>query len=174
MGYYVQYYGDVSFWTAEESGIVQAAKDLNFRHELKGGATWPKTDNPFLNYHFSWLPGDYHENEGLRTVADILELLGFEISRTHTTGNGAVTHEITYDNKMGDEQIFLAAMAHAGAKVDLFFKGEDGVFAHFDTGHGNELVEYPGFVKYDYKAGLNVWDSQVERTSIFNRWAALD
>jgi len=169
MGYWVEYYGVISFDARDELGLVQAAKDLNFRHDLKGTYHNRGVDNPFVNYNFSWLPTDYHENSDLNTVESILELLGFDIQRTHRNESHRVTHEVTYSDKMGDEQIFLAELVRNGASVDLFFKGEDGIYNHFLSRNG-VLYEYPGLVRYDYGAGTNVWEVQVGRAEILTRY----
>jgi len=124
MGYYVDGYGNASFKPEQETELVQKLKDLNHRHELKTGGCSPKSGDPYKDKWFAWMPADYHTDESLTRVQDILELVGFEVSEHER--DGSVVLDLAYNNKTGCEQTFLEELARAGAKVSMNWKGEEG------------------------------------------------
>ena len=146
MGYYVTYDGEVSFPTDREGEIVAALKALNHRHDLKPAGRFPKTGDPYEDYWFSWLPSRYHEDETLQTVVDILHLLGFDTNETQKVG-GYTTIAVTYDNKIGSEEIFLNELSKFGF-VDIYATGEDGDKWRYLAKDG-DLLQYNGYVSYD-------------------------
>jgi hypothetical protein len=119
MGYYVQYDGSIHIPDDRRDDILQALKDLNHRHELKRGGRFPATGDPYEDTWFSWMPAKYHET--VESVEDVLSLLGFEGME-----RGQSRHYVHYDNKMGDERIFLQTIVQAGGEVHLGARGEDG------------------------------------------------
>jgi hypothetical protein len=147
MGYYVTYDGEVSFPTHREGEIVEALKALNHRHDLKTGGRHPKTGDPYEDYWFSWLPSRYHEDERLDNVQSILELLGFDCFDYETAAEGWTTYSVTYDNKIGSEEIFLNELSRFGT-VDIYATGEDGDRWRYLTKDG-DLLQYNGYVSYD-------------------------
>lgn len=124
MGYYVDGYGSVGFASKDEEKLVQALKDLNHRHELKTGGRFPKTGDPYEDSWFAWMPSRYHEDEDLKTVRDILELVGFEC-REQASGD-LVSLDMNYNSKTGAEHVFLRALAENGADVSFHWTGEEG------------------------------------------------
>ena len=149
MGYYVTYDGEVTFPTHREGEIVEALKALNHRHDLKTGGRFPipPDSDPYDNYWFAWMPSRYHEDESLQTVADILMMVGFDTNRTVADANGYTTIEVTYDNKIGSEEIFLNELAKFGW-VDIYATGEDGDKWRYLSKQG-DLLQYNGYVSYD-------------------------
>lgn len=149
MGYYVTYEGEVGFPTHREDEIVAALKALNHRHELKVGGRFPipPDSDPYDNYWFSWLPPRYHEDESLQTVEDILVMLGFDAYNAVAGANGYTTIQVTYDNKIGSEDIFLNELSKFGF-VDIYATGEDGDKWRYLTKDG-DLLQYTGYVSYD-------------------------
>lgn len=125
MGYYVNYEGRIEFKTSDESTIVAGLKALNFKHEMKGGGRYPKGgEDPFEDAWFAWMPKRYHEYDDLTTVDSILALLGFKVvQRDDLNGRSFLT--VTYDNKTGDEDVFLNELAR-WAEIELEGEGEDG------------------------------------------------
>lgn len=146
MGYYVTYDGEVSFPTAREGEIVEALKALNHRHDLKPAGRFPKTGDPYEDYWFSWLPSRYHEDERLDNVESILIMLGFD-TKVIGEHNGYTTIVVTYDNKIGSEEVFLNELSKFGF-VDIYATGEDGDKWRYLTKDG-DLLQYNGYVSYD-------------------------
>ena len=146
MGYYVTYDGEVSFPTEREGEIVAALKALNHRHDLKTGGRFPKSGDPYEDYWFSWLPPRYHEDERLDNVESILIMLGFDTNDIRQQG-GYTTIAVTYDNKIGSEEVFLNELAKFGW-VDIYATGEDGDKWRYLSSHG-DLLQYNGYVSYD-------------------------
>lgn len=153
MGYYVTYEGEISFPSNREDVIVDALKALNHRHELKGGGRHPKTGDLYDDYWFAWMPSRYHEDESLSTLQSILEMLGFEQTYSETD-NGWTTITVTYDNKIGSEEIFLNEISRFG-RIDIYASGEDGDKWRYLTVNG-ELLQYTGAVSYDDLRPSNV------------------
>lgn len=162
MGYYVTYEGEITFPSHREDEIVAALKALNHRHDLKTGGRSPRTGDPYEDYWFSWLPSRYHEDESLQTVEDILRLLGFETNSWEnkprhsrpSSKDGWTTISVTYDNKIGSEDVFLNEISKFG-EVDVYVNGEDGDKWRYLTKNG-ELLSYNGYVSYDDLAPTRV------------------
>lgn len=100
MGYYVNTTGN-DFIIPKENfeAAYKAMCDINQYDELKrgggGGEKW-----------FSWMRPNYPEV--CKTIFDILDELGFDYWTDDTTGD--ITG-VSYDNKMGNEDIFFCAIA---------------------------------------------------------------
>lgn len=146
MGYYVTYEGEITFPSDREDEIVAALKALNHRHDLKTGGRSPRSGDPYEDYWFSWLPSRYHEDDLLQTVEDVLRLLGFDDFYAEIAGD-QTTLTVTYDSKMGSEDVFLNEISKFG-EVDLYVTGEDGDKWRYLTKDG-ELLSYNGYVSYD-------------------------
>lgn len=120
MGYYVQ--TTAVNWLlpiVNESAALDALKKLNSSendHLKRGGryAEGGKTES-----WFSWMPTDYDKT--VTSVAEVLDMLGFE---TKILPEG--TRIVGYDSKTGQEELFLATIAHfvePGSSID--WRGED-------------------------------------------------
>ena len=136
MGYYVDYEGSISYPRADEQRLAEALWALNHRHELKNGGRHPKQGDPYEDNWFSWLPSRWHENEP--SVREVLELLGFEVDEKFPDGD-LVSYAVSYSNKIGDEDKFIATLAENGAAVVLYCRGEVGDGWRGRT-YNNELV----------------------------------
>lgn len=118
----------------------QALKELNKHDELKtGGSFGPGNQR---EYWFAWMPANYDET--MHTAAEILIELGFEIMGE----DGEDLTLVGYDSKMGNERVFLAALAPfvpAGSYVN--WEGEDGEYwqDYFD---GTTMTTKQGSVVY--------------------------
>jgi hypothetical protein len=123
MGYYVTAHGTVILPRSLEGDAVNAVRMLNYQHEMKRGRRSPKTGDPFADHWFAWMPERYHEDPNLRTVGDILEMVGFEVQAHRNAGLNVYT--VTYDNKTGQEEVFLNVLADY-AQVEIEAVGEDG------------------------------------------------
>lgn len=102
---------------------------LNDDNTIKGGfrGDWLGNETPTganERVWFSWMPWNY---PSLYTSAEeILEQLGFDLG---TTDDGSI-ELYGYDNKIGDEQVFLSALAPLLASSDdrepqVVWHGED-------------------------------------------------
>jgi len=131
MGYYV---------TIEDSNLVIPADKvadayellcaLNADNTIKGGWRGDWRDNehdngPDERVWFSWMPWNYPELYA--TTEQILDVLGFEFS---SDDNGIAI--FGYDNKIGDEEHFIAALAPILTSADdrpaqIVWRGEDGI-----------------------------------------------
>lgn len=140
MGYYVNYYGTITIPNGVNEGmVVQKLKDLNHRHDLKTGGQSPKVGDPYEDTWFAWLPAKYHEDENLKTVEDILDMLGFAVTKWDSPELGQELR-VQYDSKTGAEEHFLQVMAQEGLLIDLEAEGEDGAKWHYIT-DDNQLLE---------------------------------
>jgi hypothetical protein len=134
MGYYASV--DEADFTIPAENLEKAHKamcDLNRRHDLKSGGKSP-TGDPYEDKWFSWMPPRYHET--LLSAAAILNELGFDVELEN---NGDISI-LAYDNKVGDEDIFLRAIApFANEDSYLVWRGEDGSIWRNEVVNG-ELV----------------------------------
>jgi hypothetical protein len=122
MGYYTQQNGTVTIAARDEAVAVEALKALNHNHEDKRGGSWPKTGDPFADSWYSWLPPRFHEDKSIRTVGDVLEMLGYEVRATPGTLN---LYTVSYDTKTGQEDVFLNRLSDF-AHIQIDVVGEDG------------------------------------------------
>jgi hypothetical protein len=68
------------------------------------------------------MPLRYHEDENIRTVGDVLTMLGYEVRLTPGTHN---LYILAYDNKTGQEDVFLNRLSDF-ARIQIDVVGEDG------------------------------------------------
>jgi hypothetical protein len=121
MGYYISISDADWFMSAKhEAAALQTLKDLNKpeNDRLKGGGSWSGGEKTSLWY--AWMPSDYDQH--VVSVAQVLEMLGFEVTATD-----AGTRILFYDNKVGNENVFLAALApYVEDECYIVWTGEDG------------------------------------------------
>lgn len=163
MGYYITYNGTINFPAEDEPRLTKAQQDLNHRHDLKGGGRHPATGDPYEDKWFAWMPSRYHED--FHTVEAILERLGFEVD-----DRGELDHElyVNYDNKMGDEQTFLAELAICGAQIEIEYKGEDDHFGLLVSENGR-LIDKAGRIDYE-DTGFDVLHNIMDELQRFREW----
>lgn len=121
MGYYITLVE--SDWTLPKENYdaaLGALQALNHKHQLKRGGRHPETDDPFESKWFSWMPPRYHEE--VESPKEVFEMLGFDC---HENDDGL--HLDHYDNKTGQEELFLAVVAPwVTDGSSLTFRGEEG------------------------------------------------
>lgn len=131
MGYYVQLI-DSNFGVPESTEVLAAIHRMDSEwHDLKRGGAY----GPGGKEHswFSWMPG----LTSLHTVQDVFEALGFEVSvRDGKVWLGG------YDNKTGQEELFLAAVAPF-VDEDSFtsWRGEDGELYGYTVRDGRLIAQ---------------------------------
>lgn len=163
MGYYVNYYGTIIIPSnVNEEVVVQKLKDLNHRHDLKTGGQHPKVEDPYEDTWFAWLPARYHEDENLKTVEDILDMLGFAVTKWDSPESGQELR-VQYDSKTGAEEHFLQVMAQEGLEIDLEAEGEDGAKWHYLT-DDKQLLEQ--FAEVSWSAPMPVSNRLAEQTEM--------
>jgi hypothetical protein len=131
MGYYVETV-TVNFRipAANIPFAFDVLKNINkpeFDHQKRGGSySGGKTTAKW----YSWMPERYDLQ--VHSVKDVFELLGFEGCTEDSLGFVLGT----YDNKTGQEDLFLAAVAPFAADGLIRWKGEDGSIweNHFEKG----------------------------------------
>ena len=137
MGYYVTLI-DSDWRIPETQEVLDAVRRIDTDwHELKRGGSYGA--NGVEESWFSWMNGDWTEVE---TVAEIFQMLGFE---THTQ-DGAV-NVYGYDNKTGQEDLFLAAVAPFmpdGSYTE--WRGEDGGVWRYVVRDGKLMYQEPTIV----------------------------
>lgn len=143
MGYYVVLTdADFLIPKANEAAALAALKALNDpkNDAKKQGGSYSgggKTES-----WYSWMDADYDKK--VKSCAEVFELLGFEVEESaeglRLTG---------YDNKTGQEDLFLAAVApyvRAGSFLD--WRGEDGMLYRF-TFDGKRMQELSAKISYE-------------------------
>lgn len=148
MGYFITAEGVVEVPVSDEAAAVAALKALNHDHEMKRGGSFGagSSPDPYESKWYSWVPSRYHEDENLRTVGDVLEMLGFDVS-CHTDG-GINNYSVYYDNKTGQESVFLNTIAKYG-KVSIKVRGEDGAMWRWYNGeYSAPLIEQEARVEW--------------------------
>jgi hypothetical protein len=133
MGYFVQGHGTLVLRPNTEHMAYKALCALNDLDDLKRGGSWggendSTTQRPEgLNYHpgkwFSWMDANYPES--CPTLQSVLEMLGFGTTITHTLENN-IHITLTYDNKTGQEELFIQALAPFTIRGEIEWRGEDG------------------------------------------------
>lgn len=92
--------------------------NLNTDDSIKGGSS---SVPGYRTHHFSWMDADYPDK--CEDAAAIFAELGFE---TFIDGDGALML-ISYDSKIGDEEMFVAAVAPFVTPGSYMrWRGEDG------------------------------------------------
>jgi hypothetical protein len=121
MGYYASISDADWFMSAKhEEAALQTLKDLNKpeNDHLKNGGSWSGGEK--TSSWYSWMPSDYDQH--VVSVAQVLEMLGFEVEATD-----AGTRILFYDSKVGNENVFLAALApYVEDGSYIVWTGEDG------------------------------------------------
>lgn len=160
MGYYVRIdEHNFAIMKKDFKKAYEACIALNDRDDLKsgGGGTFTlpngekmKYGDPRpkgMNYHpmkwFSWMEANYPET--CKTLDDVLTALGFEISYD-SKGN---IDGLQYDSKIGDEELFLKAIAPFVKKGSIInWVGEDNTFwqHYFD---GKKMTTRYGSIVYE-------------------------
>lgn len=101
MGYYVRI-DSSNFVVPESPEVLAAIHDMDTRFDdIKRGGSF--SAGTVTERWFSWMPPDLSQ---FKSVADVLRALGFEIDE----GDGQIS-VYGYDNKTGQEDLFLAVMA---------------------------------------------------------------
>jgi len=153
VGYYVDYEGTISYPRADERRLSEALWALNHRHELKNGGRHPKQGDPYEDNWFSWMPSRWHEDEP--SVREVLEMLGFTVDETNPfdiIDGENIYYTVAYNNKIGDEDKFIATLAENGAEITLYCRGEDGEGWRWRS-ENNELLtsnEYRTYAEEEY------------------------
>lgn len=120
----------------DDNSIKSGGKSSRYREEwLAANATGANTDA-----WFSWMPWNYPEVYA--TAAEILDALGFEFDNDE---QGITIY--AYDNKAGDEEHFLAALAPLLESTDdrpaqIVWRGEDGTVWRQIVIDGAMAIEY--------------------------------
>ena len=137
MGYYVDYRGYVNVKPDKLTDIYLAMCALNLDDELKNGGSFGVSteevpvDGLFnKNKWFSWMPYNYPEK--VDNAIDILCLLGFEIVQTEDVDGDdqagvidVLRWDLNFSNKIGQEALFLEAMAPFTTSGFIEAFGED-------------------------------------------------
>jgi len=138
MGYFVQLI-DADFGVPETTEVLAAIHRMDTDwHELKRGGSYGP--NGREHSWFSWMPG----LQSLHTVQDVFEALGFEVyvkdGKVYLNG---------YDNKTGQEELFLAAVAPF-VDDDSFtsWRGEDGELYGYKVRDGR-LVSQQAYMVWE-------------------------
>lgn len=133
MGYYVQGYGNITIQKSNEEKAYQAMCALNDLDHLKRGGSWsaltdadgsrPSGMGFHPNRWFSWMDPNYPET--CQDFLSVLNDLGFGVE-VDSVSNGHTDYRVSYDNKSGQEDLFLEAIAPyvEGGSIEWF--GEDG------------------------------------------------
>ena len=139
MGYYITAEGTIEMPRSLEAEALHALKMLNYDHEQKrgGSARYPSEYDPFETRWYSWMPPRYHETVG--SIAEVLELVGFEVTKTRAAGLDVYT--LVYDNKTGQEDVFLNCLARY-AQVTVDVVGEDGARWRWANAKAGSPLEY--------------------------------
>lgn len=165
MGYYVR---TVNWdWVVPARYLddaYEAVCKLNERHEAKRGGHGPiggrnglvtEWDHqtgesvqvpydPYKHRWFSWMDPNYPETT--ENLADVLEMLGFEV-QVRENGDLAIGY---YDNKTGQEELFLAAIAPYSLNGSMIeWEGEDGDRWKYVVENGR-MRTLQGEVQYRY------------------------
>jgi hypothetical protein len=136
MGYYINAQGTIEMPRSLEDEALYALMMLNHDHGMKRGSGGRGGD-PFENLWYSWMPARYHETVG--SVQEVLELLGFSVTKTRKAGLNVYT--LVYDNKTGQEEVFLNCLARF-AQVTVDAVGEDGQRWRWANAKAGSALEY--------------------------------
>lgn len=150
MGYYTKQYGDIAIDPSVEPAAVDALKALNHDHDAKRGGSFPVEEgaDPYEVRWYSWMPPRYHEDEDITEVRDVLEMLGYSVLSDGIYPSGLRCYTVEYDNKTGQEDVFLNRLADF-AHVTITVRGEDDAeWKWSNAGVGQPLV---------YSEGVREW-----------------
>lgn len=118
MGYYVNTtFSNAVLPKDHEAAAYEIMCSLNVtHHDQKRGGSY--TAGGKTQSWFSWMDANYPET--CKDAGDIFEMLGFEIER-----NDDGIHLINYDNKSGQEDLFLSSIENLMVGK-IVWVGEDG------------------------------------------------
>lgn len=169
MGYYISGNG---MFTVSHDNLEPAYKalcELNDHDELKSGGSWggendsttprPKGMSYHPNKWFSWMDANYPNKCG--DVFDILNALGFEIEGIEHSGTGLSRYTIRYENKVGDEALFLEALSPYLVSGCIEWQGEEG--ERWRNLMGHDYSEFTDEVTPDQdgsmttQEGITIW-----------------
>jgi len=136
MGYFINAQGTIEMPQSLEDEALYALKMLNHDHDAKRGGGG-RTGDPFEDRWYSWMPGRYHETVG--SVQEVLELLGFGVTKARKAGLNV--YALVYDNKTGQEEVFLNCLARF-AQVTVDATGEDGQRWRWMNAKAGSPLEY--------------------------------
>jgi hypothetical protein len=148
MGYYVEGEGSIVIKAANVEAAYKAMVALNnVPDELKRGGTY--SNGAYVSKHFSWMPTDLTE---IKTAEEMFERLGFHYS---SESDGFL--ELTaYDSKMGQEEIFVAAVQQFVEDDSHFeWKGEDGSMWTWKF-NGGKLFKATAMVEWQDEGALSL------------------
>lgn len=134
MGYFVTGNGKITLNEQDIQRAYEAMCELNDHDDLKNGGSWGgggiTSDDPRpegLNHHparwFSWCDANYPDTR--ESFDSVLEMLGFSFVTSTELGEGTITYSLNYDNKMGQESLFLEAIAPFVVEGSIEWVGED-------------------------------------------------
>jgi hypothetical protein len=145
MGYYINAHGTIEMVRSLDTEATYALKALNYQHELKRGGGG-RSDDPFEAKWFSWMPPRYHEDPTIDSVEAVLAMLGFDVTMARKAGLNVYT--VTYENKTGQEEVFLNTLA-GYAQISIDVTGEDGARWRWVNAKAGAPLEYhEGLVTY--------------------------
>lgn len=143
MGYFATGTGRFTISDDKRVEAYHALCKLNDRDEWKRGGSYggendSTTKRPAgLNYHpgrwYSWLEPNYPET--CHDLIDILQALGFDIDDAQHSGTGLTTFFISYNDKVGQEDLFLEALSPYLISGYIEWQGEDGEWWRNFLGH---------------------------------------
>ena len=155
MGYYAIGNGSIKIVGGNIYQAYNAMVQLNHYDHLKSCGTYGGGKE--ISRHFSWMPEDLST---IPTCAEMLKELGFELSVDGTDGVIVATG---YDNKVGDEEVFIAAIAPWIESESYFdWRGEDGDQWRWAFDSGEMYVQ----------RGHIVWGTPERRTLLEGDYAA--
>lgn len=155
MGYYARGYGHISIRQDQLAPAYEAMCELNQHDDMKNGGSWggggvdkEDTRPAGMNYHparwFSWLDADYPTKCG--DFDAVLKELGFDFSVTPLANE--LIYTLTYDNKVGQEDLFFEAIAPFVSDGQVEWVGEDESFWKWQFENG-EIRTLRGTVVYE-------------------------
>ena len=145
MGYYVELIESTAVLLEENlAEAYERMCALNDRDDLKcGGSYGPNGVN---ERWFSWMDANYPAV--CKDVKAVFEMLGFDVGATYdASGNEIGLHLVGYDNKTGQEDLFLDTVGDLLSGV-MVWRGEDGAMWR-ETYDGTGRNVKQGRVVYD-------------------------
>ena len=133
MGYFVKGSGAIVINKQHHEELYEELMALNYLPdtEKRGGAY---SNGKRTAAWFSWMPADLRE---LPTVSAVFQRLGFD---TNTDAEGNL-HLLAYDNKQGQEELFMQTAAPFVKDGSVFqWWGEDGAVWFWEFRNGNLVI----------------------------------
>lgn len=129
MGYYVRCEGEFLINKNRLDRAYEEMCALNDDDSLKRGGRFGGDEskpegmryNP--NRWFSWMDHNYPET--CSDVFAIIRMLGFDIVEQEEV-DGCIKVRVSYDNKAGQEELFMEVLARHCYHGELYWAGEDG------------------------------------------------